>query len=644
MSNNFTVSSTLNYSTSTFKAPLQSAIYDALFNTPRSINLAGWPNAHPITGEEISFQNSVSNPYWMLNNSGYLEGVNRSYGNIRAVYTFNDKLSATYSYGLDNSVVQRRSHINRGDVFGGLGQLSTENTRTTVTNHTLMLNYNNRFSEEKFGITLDGGADVFQRKSNYAFASSTNQIQTSVLEHQFFEEHSAGSSRVTLNRPGLFTQLIADYKNFIYLNASGRVDWTSNFIENSIFYPSVGISFIPTSAFSGLRSDNFNYLKIRAGYATSADFDVPGGSAYPVYQGVNVNTRPFISENEGLIATNSISGFLGNTALEPALLEEYEIGLETKLWKNRISLDAAYFNRITNNLIFSRILDPATGYETTPINVNEFKAWGVELDLSVDVIKNQNITWNVGGNFTSIRTEVTEIDEQFAIASFGTVQNSMIQGQPLRVLTGTVIATDEDGNFLTNGRQYLIGDDPEIIGDPNPDFVTSFFTTFRYKNFSLSANVQWTQGGDIYSATARSLLARGLTTDTDGLNNVGYVLPGINANTGEPNTVIISSGDAYFNEYANGPDVFGIFDATSIRLQELSLRYAFSPKQLERSPFGNLSIAIVGENLYFKAINMPSGVRVDTNTIGLDNPNALGIESQIGPAGRRVGLSIKASF
>ena len=111
------------------------------------------------------------------------------------------------------------------------------------------------------------------------------------------------------------------------------------------------------------------------------------------------------------------------------------------------------------------------------------------------------------------------------------------------------------------------------------------------------------------------------------------------------NDVVISTGDAYFNLYNNGPDEFGIFDGTTIRLQEVALTYRFSDKALDRTPFGNMSISLVGENLYFKAINIPDGLNVDTNSIGTGvNSNGAGIELGVSPSSRRVGVSIKASF
>lgn len=326
--------------------------------------------------------------------------------------------------------------------------------------------------------------------------------------------------------------------------------------------------------------------------------------------------------------------------------DRIEFGFESRFWKSRISLDATYFDRTTTDLIFSRSLDPATGFTDTPRNVNELNVNGIEVELNVKAIQSDDFNVSVGGNFTRNRTEVVELEEdRFQTTAFGSLGNYLIEGEPINVILGDVIATDENGNFLLDGRDYILAEDIAIIGDPNPDYILSTFTNINYKNFSLTANLQYRKGGDVYSSSSRSLLGRGLTTDTDNLNNAGYVLPGINTVTGEENEVVISSGDAFFNLYSNGSDQFGIFDGTTIRLQEVALTYRFSQKTLENSPLGQLSITLLGENLYYNAINIPDGLNIDTNSIGTGvNSNGQGIEGGISPTSRRYGLSVKASF
>ncbi|WP_203293764.1 SusC/RagA family TonB-linked outer membrane protein [Luteirhabdus pelagi] len=655
LANKFDVSSTLNYSRVNFRAPFVGPIFTGLLNTPRSIDLEGFPYEHPLDGREINFQNDsgASNPYWYLDNSKVGEEVDRTYGQISVSYPFTDYLNATYTFGTDIAIERRESQVNRGSTNATFvdGSYDTSTLKTSLFTHTFLLNFDKRFFDDNFGISANVGVDISRRTEKIELTSSSIQTVFDQFGHQFFEETSGNSQEYELNRPGILAQATFDYKNIVFLTGSARNDWTSNFVNNSQFYPGVGLSVIPTEAFDFLKGDVLGYLKLRGNYGSSANFNVPGGSAfgnftpYPIQQLLSQNSN-LITLNGTPISTDFVSNSLANSDLGPALVEEYETGLEARFWNSRISLDASYFKRVTSDLIFSRQLDPSTGYTTYPQNVNEFEIDGIEIQLNATLLQSEDFSFSLGGNFTKNDSEVTELEEdRFAVTTLGTVGNYLIEGEPVNIILGEVIATDEDGNLLTNGRQYEIAEDIEIIGNPNPDWVASMFTAINYKNLSLTANLQYRQGGDIYSSTARSLLGRGLTTDTDGLQNAGFVLPGINTATGEPNDVVISAGDAFFNEYNNGPDQFGIFDGTTIRLQEVALTYAFTSKQLDKTPFGRFSISVVGENLYYKALNIPDGLNLDTNSIGTGvNSNGAGIEGGVSPSSRRIGVSVKAAF
>ncbi|MFT6049932.1 SusC/RagA family TonB-linked outer membrane protein [Patiriisocius sp. Uisw_047] len=651
LSNKFSVSTTLNYSNTDFTSPFTGPIFTGLLNTPRSIDLAGFPSQHPLDGREINFQNAsgASNPYWYVNNSKIDEEVDRTYGQISATYAFNDKFTATYRYGLDTSIEQRRTFINRGstDASNITGGLTTSTRRQVYTNHTLILNYETRFKDDFFGFGINGGADVFRNEESLEGSSSTEQTVFGRDQHGFFAASAGFSNEYAINRPGVFTQLTFDIDRYLYLTASARNDWTSNYVDNSQFYPGLGLSFIPTAAFEGLKSDALTYLKLRAGYGSSAIFDIPGGNRYPNTQLLSSTANAFVAANGDVINTDSVSNNLANSELGPALVTEIEFGVEAKLFKNRVSLDASYYTKKTTDLIFNRELDPATGFTDSPLNVNEFESSGIELEMNVTVIKTENFSWDIGGNWTATDSEVTDLDvDEFRFTDAGgDLGNYLIEGQPVGVIKGSVVATNEAGQLLTNGRQYEIATDAEILGDPNPDWVGSFFTALQYKSLSLTGNLQYRQGGAIYSTTARSLLGRGLTTDTDNLQNVGYVLPGYNTITESENDIVISAGDAFFNEYNNGADEIGIYDGSTIRLQELALTYTFTDKALDKTPFGKFSISLVGENLYYNAINTPDGLNLDPNSIGTGvNSNGAGIEGGTSPSSRRIGFNVKASF
>jgi len=181
-----------------------------------------------------------------------------------------------------------------------------------------------------------------------------------------------------------------------------------------------------------------------------------------------------------------------------------------------------------------------------------------------------------------------------------------------------------------------------IVGDPNPDFIMNYINTFTWGNWNAGFQFNHTQGGDIASSTIAVLLGRGLTTDTlDRLNT--FILPGVQQATGAPNTVQINNSDFYFSNVLFGPTELRVYDATVLRLQEVSLGYTFPSKFLDRTPFGSLSITASGQNLWFDAINTPDGTNFDpgvTNGVG----NSRGFEFLNSPTGRRWGVAVRATF
>ena len=167
--------------------------------------------------------------------------------------------------------------------------------------------------------------------------------------------------------------------------------------------------------------------------------------------------------------------------------------------------------------------------------------------------------------------------------------------------------------------------------------------TLSYKNFSLGFQLNYTQGGDIYSSTIATLLGRGLITETLDRENT-FILQGVQQSDGRVNDVQINNSDYYFNNILFGPSELQVYDATVIRLQEVSLGYSLPQKFLDKTPFGSLSITLSGQNLWWDAVNTPDGANFDPNVSGTGVGNGFGFDFLNGPSSRRYGLSVKASF
>jgi hypothetical protein len=413
----------------------------------------------------------------------------------------------------------------------------------------------------------------------------------------------------------------------------------------------VSLSFLPTTAFESIKSEKgLNYLKLRAGLGSSARF--PTG--YPTGQTLDFETRYF-QINGTDVSINTTSPREANPNLKPELQQEFEVGFDAKFIDNRVSLEASYFSRTTKDLIIVLPLPASSGYTSTTTNVGEVEGDGFEVDLSVDIFRSEEadgFNWNSSVNFTTNKSIVTDLGQDvdqiiYSGAAGRRGGNVAREGYQLGAMVGDRIQRDANGNFVVNavGNYIVESVDEEgltpVIGDPNPDYVMNFVNTFSYKNFQLGIQVNHTVGGDIASSTIATLLGRGLSTDTvDRLNS--FVLPGVDVN-GNPNTVQINNSDYYFSNVLFGPTELRVYDASVIRLQEVSLTYSLPSKMLDKTPFGSLAITASGNNLWYNAYNTPKGTNFDPG-VALGVGNARGFEFINGPSGRRYGLSVKASF
>ena len=666
LSNKFTIKGTLNLSDTKFISPpvalstgngatgSGSSIFGDLWYTPRSIDIQSLPYQNPVTGGSVYYRqdNSIQHPLWTLHNAQTTQATTRVFGNTSVNYAFNDNLNLDYRVGVDiysenNTNYQNKGGVNTnsGDARLASGIYETWNNKSTIWDHTVTLTGDYTLSE-KVGLNFNVGATTRREVYDRNGTSSDGQQVFGVLRHFNFLNQNEIQLYYERNIDGVYGQVEADYDNYLFLTVAGRNDWVSNFStqNRSVFYPSASLSFLPTAAFDDIRSQyGINYLKLRFGYGTSANF---GDLGYPIANTLFLDTKDSQTGSGSNIVSNTTGQTLGNPNLKPELLTEYEAGVEGRFWDNRVSLDLSLYKRITKDLIINRPLDPATGYVSTRTNVGEIQNKGLELDLGVDIVKNDEVNWNVDVNFNTYKSEVTDLglDTDLVVYSgYSNLGNAAIKGEPLGVIYGSRVLRDANGTPVIGADGFYVQDPQDgIIGDPNPDWVMNVRNSLSYKNFTLGFQFNYTYGGDIYSSTVSTLLGRGLITETlDRLNT--YIIPGVDAN-GNPNNVQINNSDYYFSNVLFGPSELQVYDATTIRLQEASLSYKLPSKYLDNTPFGSISVTLSGNNLWYRAINTPKGARLDPNTSGTGVGNGVGFDYINGPSARRYGLSVKATF
>ncbi|RYC52560.1 SusC/RagA family TonB-linked outer membrane protein [Flagellimonas olearia] len=671
LSNKFTVSGTLNYARTKFISPpvalslgngatgSGSSVFGDLYFTPRSVDVLGLPYQDPITGGSVYYRqnNSIQHPLWTVNNSGTQQQTNRVFGNMAIQYDLSENLNLSYRVGIDNYSENNVNYQNKGGVNSNSndirlqsGVYETWNNTNTIWDHNLAFNGDFDLTEtvgSTFNLGFNGRREVF----NQTGVSSDGQQVFGVLRHFNFLNNNEIQQTSERNVIGLYGQVEFDYDNFVFVTLAGRNDWVSNLdkANRSLFYPSASLSFVPTTAFDGLKSDVLNYLKIRAGYGTSAGFPDQNSDSYPVASRLVLDTQDFQDNTGRNIVTNTTPLNLGNPELKPEQVSEIELGVESRWWDGRVTLDASIYQRTTTDLIVTQPLDPSSGYYRTTTNVGEIKGEGVEVDLGLNLIRSDSdgFNWNSNVNFSATETTVEDLGadtDLIVYSGYSNLGNAAIEGEPLGVIYSSRVLRDDAGNLVVNSAgDYVFDSQDGIIGDPNPDFTVNFNNQFSYKNFNFGFQFNWTQGGDIYSGTIATLLGRGLIEETVDRENT-FILPGVQQSDGRVNDVQINNSDYYFTNVLFGPSELQVYDATLLRLQEVSLGYSVPKKFLDKTPFGSLSFTVSGFNLWYDAINTPDGANFDPNTSGTGVGNGFGFDFLNGPSSRRYGFSVKATF
>jgi len=661
LSNKLSLTTSFTYAnTDQFSPPISSgtgnnangspSIFANVMFTPRQVDLMGWPFESPVDGSSVYFRsgNDIPNPRWILQNYTTTGLVNRVFSATTLNYQIAQGVSLLYKLGIDTYSESQEYRYNKGGVDLVTGFYNTRDIQNTIWDNSAILQFEKSVSK-KINTTAKLGANVRFDEFRSVSTNSQNQLARNLFRHSNFIDNVSSDFIEEQTRMGVFGEVTVDYSNFLFLNVAGRNDWTSTVEKDyrRIFYPSASLSFLPTSAFAGLSGGFINYMKIRAGVGTSAGFPTP----YSTRSVLGQSARAWLNTAGAALQSHTVADFLGNPNLKPELHTEYELGIESKFFNNRIGIDLTVYRRNTRDLITNSPLDPTTGYSSTAINIGQIRNEGIELSATIRPVASANFNWditlNYGRNVPKVIDLGADLDE-VQYTGFVGLGNFAIPGKPFGIIKGIGYRRNEQGVPLVDGGGYLVATaEPIILGDPNPAFLSSIINGFSYKGFSFDFMISYRHGGAIYSSTAGALMGRGLTEDT-GLSN-GYdraqtfIFPGVKAD-GTPNNIQVTAADVGFNNLYFFGDEGRIYDGTTIRLQEVTLSYTLPQNIVSKTPFKGISLAVSGNNLWYHAFNMPKGLNFDTDNLGLGVGNGLGFEFLTGPSARRIGGSLKLNF
>lgn len=575
---------------------------------PRSLNIDNlreyWqPGLEGV--QQYSFNYTFfDNPFFILQENTNSFNRDRVFGNISLQHHFDDKLSVSLRSGIDYSSERRIFKRNFSTNRFKNGAYAEHDVFYREINTDFLLNYKDNFGNFSFDASLGGN-----RLNQIA---STKQTQTTNLAQPgIFSLNNAASpievfqfeSEKRIN--SLYGFIKLGYKDFLYLDVTGRNDWSSALATpfsvdgTSFFYPSISTSFILSNVTELPKSVSF--AKLRASVAQVGNDTNPFQTA-----GAFISQTPFNSQ-----PTFSNQNFIPNANLKPEITTAYEIGADVRFFKDRLNVDFTYYNATTRDQIISLPIAISSGFNQQVINGGLVNTSGVEVILGGTPIRNENFTWNTTFNFATNRSVIKDLpqnDGRLTLAysriydsANQTVWFQVEEGGEIGDLYGTGYQKNENGNFLIddNGR-FIADDNLKKIGNYNPDFTLGFSNNFSYKNWNASILFDWRQGGEIVSRTRALGNVGGQLAETAFRPAEGIVAQGVNINTGQPNTIAVSAESYYRQFYDRNHEENNVYDASFLKLRQLSIGYTLNLSEgfLGLKDTSTMNFSVIGNNLF----------------------------------------------
>lgn len=661
LSERFSFAGNINYSREVNKNPPNIANQDNSIPTTLMAMASSMPlrvleanKYNPVTGNEYIYSRFMNrtNPYWVLAEQFHNIKRDRIFGNVSAKYNILPWWWVQGRFGQDywsrDEDVNNfpTGHASRAAAPAGFvnGVYTQESRRFRETNLDFLTSANKGFGD--FDATLTIGGNQLRARSDI-----NNVVVTDfVIKGLYTVQNGRAKDPVyTLTERGvnsLYSSGELSWSRTLYLNGTVRKDWFSTLSKenNGILYPSVSGAYVFSETLDGALPW-LSFGKIRVGYAeVGSDADV-GSYADQLFYGTNANT---INNPLGVaVAVGGPGGTVPNANLRPMRISETEVGLELKLFKNRVNIDLAAYNKITEDQIVSAQISDASGFVNTRINSGKSRNKGFEALLNLVPVQMKNFRWEFTGNTSYNKTKVLSIltskpGERITLATHvfnGEVRH--IVGEEMGQIAGFGYARNDKGQriFKTDGVPLAT---PAFVtfGSALPKWTGGFLNSFNFKGINLSVFIDFKLGNKMLSGTNFNAHRHGLHKNTlegrvdsvlgKGVNPSGAV----NAKKTEVQT---------YWEHLRSQGIIEpvIYDGGYWKLRQITLGYDFTKFMPAKWPVKGLKLDFVANNVLIikKWVD-----NIDPESFGFASDNQVGLESPGLPTTRSLGVNLNIKF
>lgn len=598
--------------------------------------------------------NYHDNPYFNVYENTNGQAKDRIFGNVMATYKFTPKLTLMVRTGLDTyNELRDRKRAFSTQRFPR-GSYREDDLFFSEQNSDFLLTYSET-TKSTWSYSLAVGGNAMRQNNRYVETVAPQLLIPGIYNFTNTAVNlqvNQFTSEKRINSLYGFGQI--GFKNILFLDVTGRNDWSSTLpvASNSYFYPSATLSAVVSDMFTMPKAISF--LKVRGAYAEVGNDTDP-------YALSNV-FNPVVAW--GSIQGKSESSRLSNANLKPERTASFETGIDVRFLNGRLGLDFTYFDNRTRNQIIPIELDIATGYASRIINAGLIQNKGIEVVLSGTPVRSSNgLTWNFMANFTRTRGYVLELTEGLTTYTLTGRNGANIQariGERMGNIYGAGFARVEDpaspyfGQIIHNTSGTPITS-PTLVnqGNYNPDWMLGLQNNLNYKGISLGFLFDYRHGGIVVSRTktigstsgqlAETLLGRengyDLTQPGNGIISEGVIRNADGSFT--PNTIKITSRNWHNRYYERNNVEAAKYDATFLKLREVTIGYTIPKKLLTRIPVQDVKISLVGRNLALWTENP----HFDPETMAMGGGTLIpGVEDMAFPSTRNIGFNLNVKF
>jgi len=605
------------------------------------------------TGELTNFNPLYwANPYFLANENYSDDNRDRFFGDIGISYQILPELKVSAFVRSD----MYTQNINSRASFGGTGNpgYSIGKYQNTEMNYEFLAQYNKVWN--KFSLDANVGGNFYDRDYSYLSMATVGGLSSPGFYNINASIDRPATSSYQQNKQikSAYAMVSLGYNNTYFVDASIRNDNSSTLPvdNNSYWYPSISTSLVFSE---WIKSDVMTLGKLRLSYA-QAGSDLSPYSTTSFY-----NVGSVYSGNQ-TVNTLSVPDNLNNPNIKPSFAHSYEAGVDFKFYEGRVGVSFTYYNQRNENQILNLDISGTSGYGSATINAGEIVNKGLELAITATPFRSDNFNWDLSFNVSRNRNEVVELYPGIDVYQYGSTRyssttsylNSYV-GKPFGSLVGQAYKRDEaTGKILLGGNNMpLYTDATHDFGTVLPDFNGGFQNVLSYKNFQLAAMIDFQAGGQFFSRSKMLAVRTGLdplsaATNENGMNvrdplaeGGGVKVEGVSAETGEDVTAYVDA-KAYYGVVARRIYEDWVYDASYIRLREVSLSYNFNKAQFGKLPVENVRVALVGRNLAMLFQNAPKGINPAELSTG---SQAIGwYESGQLPSVRSFGFNLNVTF